>query len=74
MLMSAQIQLHDLQTINQGQVLSLFHVYGQVQVAIQQSTEERLQISADTRSLIETAAFSLKLEVEQGVHAVAREA
>ncbi|GAB9477794.1 splicing factor U2af large subunit, partial [Globisporangium polare] len=42
-LMGAQIQLHNRQTVNQEQVLSIFQFFSEAQVAIQQQNEFRLQ-------------------------------
>lgn len=42
-MMSAQIQLHNRQTVNHGQVLAIFQAFSEAQFSIQQNTELRLQ-------------------------------
>lgn len=44
-LMSTQPHQLDRQTVNHDQVMSLFHVYAQVQAARQLDTEQRLQLA-----------------------------
>lgn len=75
-LVSAQIQLHQRQSISHEQLLSVFQAYADAQVAIQANTEQRIQAaltqcSADAdenaRGLLDDRLDSLRDDIESGL-------